>query len=340
MQFQCYSKWVQLPDSANALFAESAQSSLFYSRSWFENLTAHALRKDQSMLLACVQQGERVLAVLPLMQCPNRSLRALGNHYTTRYSLLLLRGPRQTTVLDCMAAGLIRLDFQVLRLDPVDENDQAINRLRQALQAKGLPSQRYFRLYNWVHRLKTQSFDQYMANRPSSLRNTIARKKRKLVREQGHTIRLYQDKALDQALADYFQVYNASWKTNELCANFKPALVKDLALLGWLRLGILYINQQPIAAQIWFVLHGKANIFRLVYDPAWQQYSPGSILTHHMMQHVIDTDKVAEIDFLTGNERYKQDWMTECRALYGWHFVHQDKRRALLSRLTRALEFR
>ena len=29
-----------------------------------------------------------------------------------------------------------------------------------------------------------------------------------------------------------------------------------------------------------------------------------------MMEHVIDVDQVEEIDFLTGNDAYKQDWMS------------------------------
>ena len=32
-----------------------------------------------------------------------------------------------------------------------------------------------------------------------------------------------------------------------------------------------------------------------------------------MMEYVIDTDRVEEIDFLTGNDAYKQDWMSERR---------------------------
>ncbi len=37
------------------------------------------------------------------------------------------------------------------------------------------------------------------------------------------------------------------------------------------------------------------------------------------MEYVIDTDKVDEIDFLTGNERYKQDWMSQRKAR--WEMV-------------------
>jgi CelD/BcsL family acetyltransferase involved in cellulose biosynthesis len=81
----------------------------------------------------------------------------------------------------------------------------------------------------------------------------------------------------------------------------------------WSRLAVLYVQDQPIAAQLWFVLGRNASIFRLNYDQAWRHYSSGSILTSFPMEYVIDTDKVDEIDFLTSNEAYKQDWMSDRR---------------------------
>ena len=42
-----------------------------------------------------------------------------------------------------------------------------------------------------------------------------------------------------------------------------------------------------------------------------------SILIAHLMQHVIDVDRVDEIDFLYGNDTYKQDWMSERRERWG-----------------------
>ena len=89
--------------------------------------------------------------------------------------------------------------------------------------------------------------------------------------------------------------------------------VQDFTQQGWTRLAILYVEEQPIAAQIWFVHQGKASIFRLSYAREWRPYSPGTILTAYLMEYVIDTDKVTEIDFLTGNDAYKQDWMSERR---------------------------
>ena len=36
-----------------------------------------------------------------------------------------------------------------------------------------------------------------------------------------------------------------------------------------------------------------------------------------LMEHVIDKDKVAEVDFLIGDDAYKRDWMSDRRERWG-----------------------
>ena len=103
--------------------------------------------------------------------------------------------------------------------------------------------------------------------------------------------------------------------------------MRKLSYEGLLRLAVLYVGPRPIAAQIWIVANNTASIYRLAYDEKWKQYSPGSILTKHLMQHVIEIDKVREIDFLIGNERYKQDWMTKRYELSGVRFIKRSSKR-------------
>jgi hypothetical protein len=310
MEFVCYSHWEQLPDSATSLFALAQQQSLFFSRQWFENLAANAADDSQHLSLACVVDRGDLLAVLPLWTGGDGNWRALSSYYTSLFTLLLAEA-RPHAVFDCLAQGLAGKGIKTLRLEPVAAADPDVAQLQQALERHGFDSQRLFHFVNWSHAIEGQSFDQYFAQRPTRLRNTIARKRRKLSREHAAEIRLYTGGDLEQAIVDYSTVYKASWKDGERFTGFVPALIRTMAASGWLRLAILYIDGQPAAAQIWFVVHGRASIFRLVYDERWQQYSPGSILTAYLMERVIDTDKVDSVDFLTGNERYKQDWMSE-----------------------------
>ncbi len=318
MKFVCFSDWSELPESANVLFDKGIKENMFFSRPWFENLVDTALKTEQSMLLACVIEGDAILAILPLIKQFDGHWESLSHSYSTHYTILLQES-ENSQILACLASGLNLLPFKTLRLKPYDENDLKVHGLQQAMENLGISCHQGFRFYNWSYLLQGQSFEQYMAKRPGSVRNTIARKERKLEREQGYEIRLFTDQQIPQAIADYNVVYKASWKAAEVSNDIMVSLIERFAKMGWLRLAVLYIQGQPAAAQIWFVVYSKASIFRLAYDESWKQYSPGSILTKFLMEYVIDTDKVDKIDFLTGNERYKQDWMSQRNAR--WEMV-------------------
>jgi hypothetical protein len=205
------------------------------------------------------------------------------------------------------------------------------------MQTDGFYCERIFRFYNWIYHVQGKSYEEYMAARPAKLRNTISRKKRKLEREIGYRIRLYTGEEVPSRMSDYYAVYNASWKANEQYVDFLDGVVASYSARGWTRLAVLYASDQPIAAQLWFVAHGKASIFRLVYDKVWKAYSPGSILTAFLMEHVIDQCKVDEIDFLTGNDVYKQDWMSERRERFALSCVRGKKSTGRYQKLSELL---
>lgn len=322
MRFKCYRDWEQLPDDAGSLFDQCGKTSMFFTREWFETLSATALEEGQSLLLAGVvddtgDDNAQLLALLPLLESNGEHWRACSHRYTALYSLLLdsqlLTRGRQHDVVDCLVEGLGQIPFRTLRLEPVADDDSNLEILQSALESCGFECHRNFFFYNWYHLTRGQSFDDYMAERPAQLRNTIARKRRKLERERDCCIRMYRRGEVEQALSDYHAAYSSSWKAYEQYGTLLDALAINLAVPDWTRLAVLYIDGKAAAAQLWFVVQGKASIFRLAYDEAWKQYSPGSILTAWLMQYVIDTDGVEEIDFLTGNEGYKQDWMSARR---------------------------
>ena len=76
---------------------------------------------------------------------------------------------------------------------------------------------------------------------------------------------------------------------------------------------MLYLEGKPTAAQLWFVEQGVAFIFKLAYDPEFKEFSAGATLSARMMEHVIDVDRVEEVDFLSGDDLYKRDWMSHRR---------------------------
>lgn len=337
MNFVCYSDWSQLPDNANALFERAEKECLFFSRAWLARVAAEPVDDDQTLLLACVVAAGEVMAILPLMQSPIKTWYSIKHSYNPLFSLLLADVDRER-VLACLAEGLSQLPFSGLLLEPVANDDKNLSSFQNAMETAGFSCDYAFRQNNWVYRVQGQSYEDYMAARPSNLRNTIARKQRKLEREHGYEIRLYTGEEAPRAMPDYFASYSASWKAHEQKVDFVNDIVDSFSKAGWTRLAILYIEGKPAAAQLWFVAHGKATIFRLAYDEAWKRYSPGSILTSYLMRHVIDIDKVEEIDFLTGNEAYKQDWMSERRERYVLCCIKKAKSLSKVERFVESLK--
>ena len=189
MNFECYSRWDELPDSANALFEQAEKDSVFFSRLWFESLSSCGLDDKQALALVCVVAGNEVMAILPLARNAGNTWYALKHNYTPAYSLLLADHD-QAQVLACLAEGLCRLALNGLILEPIAPDDGKLNALQGAMESAGFRCDRFFRGYNWIYRVQGQSYKDYMAGRPTRLRNTIARKQRKLDREHGYEIRL------------------------------------------------------------------------------------------------------------------------------------------------------
>jgi CelD/BcsL family acetyltransferase involved in cellulose biosynthesis len=122
---------------------------------------------------------------------------------------------------------------------------------------------------------------------------------------------------LADALARYEQVYAASWKPAEPYPAFVRRLAAGLADTGALRLVLLYLDDRPIAAQLWIVWHGTATLYKLAHDHSCDALSPGTLLTMRMLERLLDEERIAELDLGAGDDPYKRLWVTQRRARVG-----------------------
>ena len=169
---------------------------------------------------------------------------------------------------------------------------------------------------NWVHDVEG-SYENYIAGRPGRLRSTLRRKTAKLMKLPDVQFSVHDDrKDLDHLLQIYQQVYDLSWKVPEPHPHFIPQLISACAKSGQLRLGLLRIGDAPVAIHFWVVKGGTAFIYKLAHDSSYDSYSPGTLLMAHMVRHVIENDGVKRLDFLSGDDAYKRDWMSVRRKKY------------------------
>jgi hypothetical protein len=220
--------------------------------------------------------------------------------------------------------------WDVVDLGPFDRSAPSFDRLSAALRSSGFWVQPYFHFGMWYERLDGRDFAAFLAARPGALRTTLRRRAARLDKLGRVEINNAHGGAdLAPAIAAYADVYARSWKPREPYPDFMPRLMREAAAAGALRLGILSLDDAPIAAQLWIVWRRRASIFKLAHDERYKHASPGSVLTMHMLRHAIDIDHVDEIDFGRGDDPYKRLWLGQRREFWGLLACHPRTLRGL-----------
>lgn len=291
-----------------------------YGADWLANLATHALDSHDAAVIYTARLGPENFVACPLrVDSRDKQAYALSTFYTSAYSPLVCSDTPEV-LFQALFQHLAKAEkLAMLTLSPMDPQAPEFGYIQRAIGRAGWRGiHTFFCFGNWIHDVRGHSYQTYLESRPSSLRNTIARKTRKfLANNRGQLDIVEGGDALETAIAQYVAVYNNSWKNEEPYQEFIPALLRLAASRGWLRLGIASYDNLPVASQIWLVCGGTAYIFKLAYDENYKHLSPGTVLTARMMQRAIDEDHIARIDYLSGDDSYKADWMSERRQQHG-----------------------
>jgi hypothetical protein len=152
------------------------------------------------------------------------------------------------------------------------------------------------------------------------LRTTWKRKLTSLQRTAPDPFRIWKSgDDVETFISDYSRVHAGSWKGVEPFPDFVPSLIRHLARNAIFEGGILNIDGKPAAAQFW-IIHGcSALLFKLVYATAYRDFSPGTLLTMHMLRHIMERRSPSEISFGRGDDAYKKLWVSSRREHWGLH---------------------
>lgn len=325
-----FTSFEDLPQECRLLFDNSGAECFFTSLPWFELFAKHALHEHEKIRIYCSVSGPNASpqfhAALAALERPSHSklfkprrITSLSNYYSPLFSPVLKSAECQDAIRQIATEIANETPkWDVVDLKPLEVSSHTFELLKEALASAGFAVQTYFCFGNWYLEVGGRKFHEYFAGLPSALRNTILRKRKKLERSGRAKLSItIEGHELEEAIEAYNRVYIASWKKPEPYPTFIPALIRTCARFNCLRLGIVRIDGQPAAAQLWIIHKGRALIYKLAYDERFRDLSLGTILTATMLEYVIDVDHVQEVDYLTGDDSYKKDWMSHRRERWG-----------------------
>ena len=270
----------------------------FGRRDWFALL----VEAGQQPLIACAEDRGRAAALA--LTPANGRIEPLRNWYSFTW-----RPHGSDPTLFAALARDLRGRTHRVTLWPVPDEDGSASTLARAFQSTGWRVSIERCADNHVLPVSGRSFAEYWSVRPGQMRTTLKRKAKKV------TVDIL-DRFDSAAWAEYEAIYAESWKGEE----GDPALLRRFAegegAAGRIRLGIARHDGAAVAAQFWTVEDGTAYIHKLAHRESARHLSAGTTLSAALFERAIDIDRVDVIDFGTGNDAYKADWMEEVRPRY------------------------
>lgn len=310
----------RIPPDALALLPPT----LFAMPAWWACVTAEAMPPGATPLFVHCRIGGRPAALLALQRGPDGALGSLTTPYSCLYAPALapdLPAAACQSALTAIARFCRR--SAVTRLEALDPDAPSTGILSLAARQAGLRVLRFAHFGNWFEEVAGLDWSGYLARRPGALRETIRRRLRKAERQADAAFTVFAGPdGLEDGIAAYEAVYARSWKEPEPFPRFNAVLMRALAPLGMLRLGVWWVAGQPVAVQVWAVDHGRATVLKLAHDEAFKPLSPGTVLTALMLRRLLEQEQVTEIDFGRGDDAYKQGWAAHRRQRIGLLLVN------------------
>ncbi len=329
----------QLPISAKRLLEREGERRFFNGLAWYRVFCETCLDPGQSPIFYVVTSGtgDQEQLILPTLtplgreglklssqQLGEKTCMSMTNYQTVQFGPITNASEGVLpTLLESLAGYLKDHGHTVLDFNHLDTALTENMALQPAFERAGFTVYGYSDDKIIVEDIDGRNYADYMKDRSANLRHNI-RRKRKRLKEIGQMRFSVVDGGpdLEEAIRDYEAVQNASWKPDEVYPDHVPALIRAAADAGTLRLGLLYLDEQPVATTLSFILDGIASIKKWHFNNTLREHHVGDLVMSHMVEHLIDTDRASCIDLGKAAASHKVKWVKHERSMHGFVAFH------------------
>jgi CelD/BcsL family acetyltransferase involved in cellulose biosynthesis len=313
----------------DALLRRSVSDSVFLTHEWLSSWWKH-LAEDRNLSILTAREGNELIGVLPLAsrrarltRMMPRCLELLGSGVIgSDYLDAIVTGGREVEVMDAFAS---RLDDRatMLQLSQLRGQDHLLSRLAQRLHSNNWAvDEAKVNVCPFID-LRGHTWETYVGSLGPHVRKGIKRCLRNLPRNFEYRTECVETPVdAQRALDVIIRLHKKRWTGgrhseafhSEPVNAFHREFVDLAASRGWLRLLIVYLNDQPAGA-LYGLRYGPTFYFyQSGFDPAFSKHSVGVATMAVAIQRAIE-EGVLEYDFLHGDEEYKFHWAREARNL-------------------------
>jgi CelD/BcsL family acetyltransferase involved in cellulose biosynthesis len=182
---------------------------------------------------------------------------------------------------------------------------------------------------NYFLTLEFSSGEAWFASQSRKLRGDTRRKTEKMQSRGAVAFHVHQkNTAVPSAIIDTLYAQKAAWFAQRYTQGafakdgikaFLYALAQDAAQRGELYLAWLSSGNTIVACHMGFVRKNTLYLYHTTYENTYAEFSPGAILMTETIKAAIDMG-LHELDFMRGDETYKQRFASDHRLLSDFVF--------------------
>ncbi|MGP1609867.1 MAG: GNAT family N-acetyltransferase, partial [Burkholderiales bacterium] len=320
----------------------------FLTWEWLHTWWQH-MRTDRDLHIVTVREGDRLVALAPLVLRPARwqrlvpfpVLEFLGcGNVGSDYLSVLVRGGNEEAALGTLARYLTDKGL-ALELSHVNRQSAPMHATARQLRELGWHEhQATIECCPYIA-LEGHTWESYVNALGRTHRTNFKRKVKKL--NQLYRLRIEEASTHDERRAALDVLVNLHLKRRRevggsdalhtrALQDFHEELTRVALDAGWLRLQVMWLDDAPVAAMYGFEYAGVFYFYQSGFDSAYATYSVGLVMAGLAIKSAIERG-VREFDFLHGNEGYKYLWASAERELLRFHLFPPGARGACLSQL-------
>lgn len=310
------------------LFSRSNCSNVFLSAEWMEEWWRHYGKEEALFIIALRNRGKQLVGIVPLYQALHktpgiRELRFLASRGVSSDHLDVLVEPGFEAAAIQEAVRVIvehRHEWDSIALEDYDAKSPTMIDLRRTLRNSGVRERVMDRgLCPYIP--LPQSFESYLAGLNSNWRRNFRHAVRMLQAAAPTRFSVLTDTGLIQErFRDIEMLHKRRLSSrgeqssflDDVQQAFHAAVLPRLAARGWVRLYLLEVGDEVVAAYYGYSVADRFLAFQSGIDPVWSRYSVGLVMVGLAIQESIRNGQT-EFDFLRGDERYKFHWTDHAR---------------------------
>jgi len=174
-----------------------------------------------------------------------------------------------------------------------------------------------------------KSMNEFYGKKSSKIRRMLRKKIRKLESSYQVFMKTYSDEeSLEQGVSIAASVSSRTYQYSlggGLSDNPQMlSYLMSMARRGWLRVYILYVNNEPAAFEWGIKYMGTFFLRAIGFDPKWRHWSVGTVLFLKVLEALCEEGNVNHMDFGPGDAEYKKiygDTRIDSRSL----FIYPDR---------------